>query len=216
MLLFWLLNKSPTHVKEIQLYFPVQGHSFMPVDHLFGRIEKDVREIPVITTRQEYFEIFSKHDRVCELGKDWCLYDIKGLETNYKKTCGPSICIPSMKKIIIKKCKSQGRQLNCVVKASPNYRFESGKQFISLLKRGRCHPRNIEQIQEDRGLSAAKKNDVTSLLTKQFGADWENLSALEWYKQILSCSRNIAEQNEEIDDDEACICTEMDTEDIRI
>ncbi|CAG4977869.1 unnamed protein product [Parnassius apollo] len=110
----------------------------------------------------------------------------------------------------------QGRQLNCVVKASPNYRFDSGEQFISLLKRGRRHPRNIEQIQEDRGLSAAKKNDVTSLLTKQFGADWENLSALEWYKQILSCSRNIAEQNEEIDDDEACICTEMDTEDIRI
>ncbi|CAG5047638.1 unnamed protein product [Parnassius apollo] len=151
--------------------------------------------------------------KVCELGKDWCLYNIKGLETNYKKLVG----IQSMKKIIIKKCKSsQGRQLNCVVKASPNYRFDSGEQFISLLKRGRRHPRNIEQIQEDRGLSAAKKNDVTSLLTKQFGADWENLSALEWYKQILSCSRNIAEQNEEIDDDEACICTEMDTEDIRI
>ncbi|XP_045457147.1 uncharacterized protein LOC123667235 [Melitaea cinxia] len=213
MLLFWLQNKSPAHVKEIQLFFPVRGHSFLPADRLFGRIEKDVRKIPVITTREEYFEIFSKHGRVCELGKEWCLYDVKGLENHYKKLVG----IQGMKKIIFKKCKSsQGRQLNCVVKSSPNYRFESGEQFISLLKRGKRHPRNIEQIQEERGLSLAKKNDVTSLLIKQFGADWENLSALEWYKQILSCSRNITEQNEQVDDDEACICTEMDIEDIRI
>ncbi|CAG4978672.1 unnamed protein product [Parnassius apollo] len=87
-LLFWLQNKSPTHVKKIQVYFPVRGHSFMPADRLFGRVEKDMRKIPVITMRQEYFEIFSKHGRVCELDKDWCLYDIKGLETNCKKFVG--------------------------------------------------------------------------------------------------------------------------------
>ncbi|CAG4958999.1 unnamed protein product [Colias eurytheme] len=125
---------SPPHMlrKYLQLYFPVRGHSFLPADRLFGRIEKDVRKIPVITTRQEYFEIFSKHSRVFELDKDWNLYDVKSLENHYKKV-----------------------------------------------------------------------------------TDWENLSALEWYREILSGSRN-REENEEIGDDEACICTEMDTEEIRI
>lgn len=58
MLMQWLYSKSPAQVKEIHLFFPVRGHSFLPADRVFGRLEKDIRKKPVITFKDEYHDIF--------------------------------------------------------------------------------------------------------------------------------------------------------------
>lgn len=68
--MFWLAKMSLESLKEILVVYPVRGHSFLPADRVFGRIEKDLRKMTVITTKEHYQEILSKHGRVHFLGKD--------------------------------------------------------------------------------------------------------------------------------------------------
>lgn len=60
-LMQWLYVKSPQNIKEIKLYFPVRGHSFLPADRVFGRLEKYFRKVPVITIQEGYYEIYKNH-----------------------------------------------------------------------------------------------------------------------------------------------------------
>lgn len=36
----WLMSKAPPHINEIEIDYPVTGHSFLPPDRVFGMIEK--------------------------------------------------------------------------------------------------------------------------------------------------------------------------------
>lgn len=47
-----------TCVKEIHLFYLVRGHSLLPADPVFGRLEKEVRKMPVITTKDGYHDNF--------------------------------------------------------------------------------------------------------------------------------------------------------------
>lgn len=42
-LCYWLKVKSPPALEEIQVTYPVRGHSFLPADRAFGRVEKSLR-----------------------------------------------------------------------------------------------------------------------------------------------------------------------------
>lgn len=151
-LAFWLLNKSPKSMKEIHIFFPVRGHSFLPADRVFGRLEKELRKISVITTEEEYFQIFEKHGRVHKLYDDWTLYDIKALgKRNYKKIDG----IQSLKRIQLRK--SQSRNSDVQIKCNENFFYESTQKFQPLLKRGQNHPRTIKEKYLKRVLSNEKK-----------------------------------------------------------
>ncbi|CAG9838697.1 unnamed protein product [Diabrotica balteata] len=43
MVAYWL-SKAPGNIKEVQLVFPVTGHSFIPPDRVFGNIEKEIKK----------------------------------------------------------------------------------------------------------------------------------------------------------------------------
>lgn len=58
LLLFWLQKLSPENVEKIQLFFPVRGHSFLPADRVFRRVEKELRCHPIITTTEEYIQYY--------------------------------------------------------------------------------------------------------------------------------------------------------------
>lgn len=60
MLGFWILKMAPNHIKEIEVIFPMVGHSFLPSDRVFGRIEKDIRKKYTIVDPDEYTRIFEK------------------------------------------------------------------------------------------------------------------------------------------------------------
>lgn len=57
--------------------FPIRGHSFMPPDRVFGRVEKDYRRREIIVSPKEYYSILNNHGQVNEWGKDWFTYDMK-------------------------------------------------------------------------------------------------------------------------------------------
>lgn len=85
LLFFWLQNKSHKNIQQIKLNFPTRGHSFLPANRVFGRVEKEIRRYPVITTQEEYIKHYSKFGTVLKLGNDWSLFNIRELETVYKK-----------------------------------------------------------------------------------------------------------------------------------
>lgn len=84
-LMFWLVSKSLEHIEEINL--------------TFGRVEKQIKTMPVITKKEEYVDIYKNHGTILKLGKHWERLNIKSLEKYYKKLEG----IGGFKRINLKK-----------------------------------------------------------------------------------------------------------------
>ena len=205
-LIQWLYAKSPKNLSEIHLHYPVRGHSFLPADRVFGRIEKDLRRYAVITKKEEYVEKIGQHGVVNRLGEDWDLKDIKELSQNLKKMEG----IQKLKRIFIQKQVNgrTGKVLNCKVCGYQNFRFDSGESAISLLKQGKRIPSNIATVDRiPKPLTAAKKKDVNNLLVKQFGEEWKTIPDLVWYKNIVE---DVHDNTESHQHDAECECNEPD------
>ncbi|CAH1997175.1 unnamed protein product [Acanthoscelides obtectus] len=75
MLAYWLLEESPKHIKQIELIFPIVGHSFIPPDRIFGLIGKDIKKMPVIVEISDYDDLIRKHSTIWKIGIDWDVFD---------------------------------------------------------------------------------------------------------------------------------------------
>lgn len=218
--LMHFLLKTESKVETIQLIFPVRGHSFLPADRVFGRIEKLLRKRPTIIRKEEYVEIYKTVGCVKELGVDWTLYDTK--ELSNKDGCFTRLeGISGLKKIFIKKqVKPKGNRnvTSLSVKGLQNFYFESeAESWKTLRKKGwnidRCKKVELRKLPLKHNISAAKKKDVIKLLEIIFGDDWENDDRLEWYKAMLLPNNegHSNDDNLEEDDPEAvCDCLEED------
>jgi len=79
------LSKSLSFDKIIH-YFPIRGHSYMPPDRVFGRIEKVFRKKEKIVSPSEYHDLLKEHGTVKVLNRDWKIYDFKTLTKKILKT----------------------------------------------------------------------------------------------------------------------------------
>lgn len=78
----WLLE-SPNSVLNIIIHFPVRGHSYLPADRAFGRVEKLLKVKNMIISADEYNEVYCNVGKVRVLGKDWFLYNVKNIRMNF-------------------------------------------------------------------------------------------------------------------------------------
>jgi len=62
--LLHFVNFKAKIIKEIKHYFPIRGHSYMPPDQIFGRIEKNLRQMENIISPEEYYNIFKKYTTI--------------------------------------------------------------------------------------------------------------------------------------------------------
>nr|CAH7751519.1 unnamed protein product [Callosobruchus chinensis] len=69
MLSHWLLKLSPATIEQVEIFFPVVGHSYIPPDRLFGNIEKTIKRKPEITSSQQYIQVLQKWGSVYRLGR---------------------------------------------------------------------------------------------------------------------------------------------------
>nr|CAH7767237.1 unnamed protein product [Callosobruchus chinensis] len=83
MLCKWLLN-APGNITEIEIVFPVTGHSFIPPDRVFGPSEKEIKRQEIILFPEEYQEIFSHYATVKNLGTDCPNLDWKAAKDKAK------------------------------------------------------------------------------------------------------------------------------------
>lgn len=184
--MYWL-QRTKSEIQSITVTYPVRGHSFLPADRIFGRVEKILKKEAFITKKETYHELYEKVGEIKILGKHWKLFNIKGLATLYKKLNG----ISSMKRIILEKQMQKGSPV-VMCRGLCNFRYESeAEKYENLTKRGRSVKNFcLEEIPLGRVLPPKKIQDIQSLLTAAFNDDWEADPDLVWFKGLIEKHNN--------------------------
>lgn len=73
----FLFTYAPRNLKKIEIIFPIVGHSFLPPDRVFAKIEKTLRKKEIITDPQQYVDILQVHGTTFNLGREVPVYDFK-------------------------------------------------------------------------------------------------------------------------------------------
>lgn len=173
------------------------------------------------------------------ISEDWNLFDIKRLETHYKK-----LQCRDAKRVIIQKrvanqFDSEGTQSRshgsrrgrgrgacntaaslthfmCGVKSLNNYNNdEDTVPFMNLLKQGLNHSSLLRRMPLINEIKPQKKKDVERILVSQFGDNWVEHPEIEWYKEVSQTAASGSTDTIEIDeadefnDVDDCECTEI-------
>lgn len=181
MLCYWLQLESPSNIQEVRLTFPVVGHSFLPPDRVFGRIEKKVRRRNVIVDPAEYIELFEEEGTVIRLGSDFPVQNWKhGVSQINKPPSGWHFRLHQCKRIIFKKGKSA-----VLVRGEPNYKCDIGV-FRSLLKKNqKIDDITLSTLPNGVPLKPEKLKDIDKLLSKRFGKGWQSNKDLILYSGLM-------------------------------
>lgn len=65
--LLWLYYEAPRHVKKVEVIYPIVGHSFIPPDRVFAKIEKVLKTKEVVTFPTEYVPVLEENGTVTDL-----------------------------------------------------------------------------------------------------------------------------------------------------
>lgn len=84
--LLFYINCKATIFTKINHIFPVRGHSYMPPDRVFGRIEQVLRKKENIVSPKQYIDIFKQFCTVKEYNKDFFIYNYKNAVKKIVKT----------------------------------------------------------------------------------------------------------------------------------
>lgn len=204
----WLCKDAPKWIEEVEILFPVTGHSFIPPDRVFGQIEKVVKRKETIVDPNEYISITSNFASVRSIENSVVLYDFKKA---YATACKSSASLPFQ----ISKCKriyAKKTVQGVAVRGEYHYNCDLSS-YSSLFKKGK-KPRDfiICEIHEANTVSAEKKRDVSKLLENHYGTDWRSLDCLKFYSYVLDVALEEEGEvlEEEIGNDRICAPTEQD------
>lgn len=156
---WWLVNKAPKSIKGMQLVFPVTGHSYLPPDRVFGRIEKDIRKEEEILAPAQYHEIMKKHETLLQLGQDWKVFDWKKYTVERFKSAASLPFKISQTKIF--EIRKSNVPKTVEIKAEKYYRNSSSKFEVVCKKGIRCATTLI--------LFLHRFNELDHLLRHEFG-----------------------------------------------
>lgn len=203
-LALWFSNAAPTALQEIRVTFPVRGHSFLPADRAFGRLEKKLRVMEVILNEQEYLKIYEEVGTVKVLGKDWQVQDYKALNKDLKNFTG----IKDMKRIIFKK------DTHGVVKMKMelSYRCDDpSKKFEAITKRGKnLKAVKLEEKELKNNVKEEKIKNLKTLLSL-YDENWEQDERLNFFKKFFDGARTQTSENSHDEQDcDECDCNEED------
>lgn len=196
MCLKWFETEAPNMLGQIEIIFPITGHSFLPADRVFAKIEKEIKGIEVILNPDQYINIFENYGQVFQLGKsipvrDWKTYTQRILKPLSQWHFKFNLC----KRFILIK---HNRNL-IKIRGEPYYRNDISLEK-TVYKRGMsadCIDPVI--LSASNNLKAVKVKDVKNLLRKHFGENWNSIPDLKYYKDIFD------RHNQSLDAQEAAI-----------
>ena len=84
-MIFALLKQAFPRLSA-EFTFPIRGHSFLPADRVFGRIEQEIRKYDTILMPGKYYEILKRHGNVYVYGRDWQAFDFKATAQAFLKS----------------------------------------------------------------------------------------------------------------------------------
>lgn len=182
MIAYWFAEKAPAGIKQIEMIFPITGHSFLPPDRVFGNIERVLKKTSTVVNPKLYEEIFSQFGTVTNL-KEINVRDWRSATTSVlKPTTAWHFKFNQMKRFILTK----GRTGIIKVRGEPHYNSDCG-QGQSILKRGKqiSMLSQAEVIPPGVPVNETKLRDVNRLLEKHFGKNWSEDSDLSFFKDLL-------------------------------
>lgn len=200
----WLGHCAPPSVTKLEVIFPVVGHSFIPPDRVFARIEKVIKKMETIVTVTEYENIFADHGTVFKLGSD---VDVKDWKQASKLAIKPPgqwhASFSASKRFILNKSKNG----QVTVRAEQSYKSDLG-MFRSVFKKNKSI-NDIDPVAVMGGIppNPKKLDDVKTLLVKHYGDDWVSLPELSYYKSVLQTME--PDQNIEENVAEDILCEEV-------
>lgn len=192
----WFKDEAPNTVQKVEFIFPIVGHSFLPPDRVFGRIEKVIRREGTIETPDKYMTIFKEFGTVKRLGSEVPVHDWKSAVHEVIKTTGQWHFKLSMCKRIILTKDTKG---HISVRGEVHYNCDSGVPR-SILKKGKSlSSMKPVQLENQIPVKHAKLNDVSNLLAKHFGANWREREELVYYKTLIDGQADCGEVLEEVE-----------------
>lgn len=206
---YWLTSKAPHNIKKMEIIFPVVGHSFIPPDRVFARIEKSVKSKESIVSPAEYIEIFEKFGTIVKLGAEDCpVLDFKSEANKYCKLPGSW----HFKFNPTKRFELTKRNDTVEVRGEVSYVsnlstsksvWKRGKNIVNM--KPECLPIGI-------ALKSAKTDDVKNLMLKHFGTEWRQMDRLSFLNNVIPVDAKdkkkikIDEEDDDIDGDCDCDC----------
>ena len=178
----WLANNAPPAITNIELVFPITGHSFLPADRVFGLTEKRLKNMKTILQPAEYQSVFAEHGTVKVIGRDWTPYDWKLAAQKTVKSAGQlHFKLSKCQKINIRKTKKG----NILFRGEYSYNLVTGNEKSINRKGASFNQVQLREIPIGVPVKKEKLNDVGKLLQTHFGNDWKDLECLQWYKDVL-------------------------------
>ncbi|KAJ8706277.1 hypothetical protein PYW08_006831 [Mythimna loreyi] len=200
------LSETP-QVKSLELIFPIVGHSFIPPDRVFARIEKEIRKREIMANPEEYHEIIKNFATVIKLGDDCKVYHWKdAVGTNLKPVGRWHFQFKSCKRYELKRSKKEG---NVLVKGMVHYKHDDCA-FKSVNRPGVLSSSlNPQEILATNEVSVAKAIDINKLLTNHYGENWREIERLNFYVPLVSNS--ISGNEDTLEDSSEMICEPQET-----
>lgn len=199
MLQYWLVNEAPANVKKICLIFPIPGHSYMPPDRVFGRIEKEILKNDTIIKPEKYIEIFNECGTVVSMTESCNIFDWKAVCENYqKKPKDWHFKFSSAKRFIITRGTVPTSEV--LVAGEPWYNTNLAKAKKVIKPTFKVRDFQLPLLLPGVPVKDLKVKDVKKLLTLHFGEYWTDNEELAFYKNII-CNA-VQDRHDEQSEDE--------------
>lgn len=138
---------------DITYFFPVRGHSYLPADRAFGRVEQRLRRLETILLPEEYIGVFREVGTVMIYPQDWAICNLKQYAQAQLKS-KQTFLLSNMHVLEI-----NGNTIG----TKPT--FYGNVTETSMLKRGKKYlPFSPQPLPSRNTMKKAKKDDVLRLL----------------------------------------------------
>ncbi|XP_065361529.1 uncharacterized protein LOC135955147 [Calliphora vicina] len=208
MLLKWF-SQAPSSLKQIELIFPIVGHSFLPAHRVFANAEKRIKKIENILFPEEYEKVLT------EFGSVLKIIDVCSVE-KWKDVSKEFLQPPrrwhfkfsTTNKFFLRKT----HQGEVVITGEENYRTHVNQnKYRSICKKDF----KLENIQPELiqpysvKINSLKVRYVSNLMEKLFGQHWQNYENLKFYADFVN---NYQQQIVVADDTHEEYCSELSEE----
>lgn len=197
MLVYWLQCEAPPQIKNVELIFPVVGHSYIPPDRVFGQIERIYKKQTEFVHPEEYVNILNKFATVFKIGNEVKIQDWRSESQKVLKQPGYwHFKFQPSKRIMFSK-----NGTNVLVSGEAFYK-NSFCEPKSLCKRGKkVASMRPEQLPVGVPVKKDKKASIKKLLEAHYGKEWEKEAKLVFFKTVFQDNLeeeeiNVIEENQ--------------------
>lgn len=198
----WLMSNAPAHIEQIELIFPVIGHTFLPPNNVFTKIDKWVNKSKIILDPEKYIAIYNKMGSIVRVDEDCYVFDWKQeVETYFEGTWLWNFSLEKVKRFYLKRTSSN---IDVLVRGECHYKNDKGTYKKVTKKNVNVCMMNPNIIQPNEvHIKESKLKNINDLLVNYFGENWRSKSELLYYSSIIPLVKINSKAEEE--DEVTCV-----------